>query len=213
MTTIATQQPDAIDGVNGGTYAGNVTLNGTITVANELTLTSTNYTFPQPVAAGVDPLGDQHYWKITNHGTYGYVWVQTDVAAARRLIIPFTNLPNQGELESVSVYIDGGDAKAGLPGSYPFIDVRSRLISTGVESSIGTVIDAPADLPAYKLYHILGPIGGATPLTVENGHSCDGTEEFSVDISGEYNGGGATVLDVWVVSVTVVVTCTAIAPG
>ena len=213
MTTIATQQPDAVDGVNGGTYAGDFTLNGTITMGLVFTLTATTLAYPQAIGAGQQhESSNNNWWEITDDGTYGMVWLQANITGSRQIVIPFTNLPRGGELKTVSCYIDGGSAHGALPANLPVLTVYSRLISTGVVTSIGTVTDAPADVTAYEAYHILGAVGGATPLTVTASHSHDGTKEFFAVIDGE-SGGNSAADELMIVALSVSLECTSIAPG
>jgi hypothetical protein len=208
MTTVATQQPDAVDGVNGGTYNANISFTGTHTHSNVLTLVSTDFTYVQPMHAAEPNRHTQNWWEIQVHGTYGYCWELLNVGAAYDLVIPLTFLPNQGELKSVTCYIDGGDAKGVVPGSYPILTVYERPISTGVEASLATVTDNPGGLAAYKLYHALGQ--GA--LSIPAGNDIDGTTEYYAVVTGD-TGGGAAANDFWVVALVVTVTCTSIAPG
>jgi hypothetical protein len=211
MTTIATQQPDAVDGSAGGTYAANITFNGTLTLANEPNLTAATYSFEQPLTAARDEQDWQGYWRYgnaTGATAYNAIWWQNNVANQYILHIPFVNLPHKCELKTVSCYISGDaqtTARGGALPTLPIITVYAKTISTGLSASIGTKTDNPADLTAYKAYHILGQ----TALSLTAGQYHDGTKSYYAEIQGEDGVPDA----LGVISLVVSVECTSIYPG
>jgi hypothetical protein len=209
VNTIVNQQPNAVDGVGGGTYSGNNSFTGTHTHSNVITLVSADFNFVQPLHAATPETHTGNLWEIDNRAPLAnFAWELLNDAAGRKLLIPFTSLPNQGEMKSVTCYINGGIARAGDPGAFSILSIYERPVATGVSAALASTNDVPGAFPACKGYRILGQ----GPLAFPAGKMIDGTMEYFAMLDSEW-GGGVSANDFWVVDFIVTVTCTSIAPG
>jgi hypothetical protein len=163
MTTIATQQPNAIDGVNGGTYTPGapVILNGAsaLQLGGKLKYTSRTVTRTQPLIPQVISTAN---WNWAASGGLLY-WTNGTLATGCQ--IELTSLAHNSSMTALRVIYKGfgsGGARMALPGNKPSfalfkIDTSSVYTVVGASTS-----DTAATVAAYEASHSVSiNIGGS----------------------------------------------------
>jgi hypothetical protein len=159
MTTIATQQPNAIDGVNGGTYApaAPVILNGAsaLQLGGKLKYTSRSVTRLQPIIPQVIDLA---YWNWRAAAPALY-W--RNLTAGTACQIELTKLAHNSTVNDLRVRFQGGGGHVGMP----------------------------ANKPSFRLYkvdvdNVYTALGAATPDPTTTVPNFEAIHSVSVDITG-----------------------------
>lgn len=177
MTTVAVQQPNALDATNGGTWTlgANATVNGASEMRlNHLRLIAAgSSTFDHaPTLAGTLNLG------LTSRNIiraqpmsvidFGSNWAQTttgiitNTPAAGSVGVELTRLANGQTLDNVSVRYKGAAGHAAFPGGAPAVMplvTVYKLNQDGTSTSLGSQSDTSATAGAFEAYHTISAAG------------------------------------------------------
>ena len=159
MTTIATQQPNAIDGAGGGAYApaAPIILNGAsaLQLGGNLKYTAravgrvATYAGNARTLSGNWALYTNDAWRNTAAG--GTLWVTLD------------RIPHNATLDEVRMRWRGAVGHAALP-TMPKIELF-RVDTDSVRTSLGFVSDTTATIAAYEVAHnVVLPIAAVVNL-------------------------------------------------
>lgn len=212
MTTIATQQPDAWDIVNGGTYTttgvsvvnatgGDIDITGNVEWQNTdlPLLESRTYDYAQTLLPA---------WSFSDRwsraSSEGVSWNQSDDLPTATLIIPLTHLPYLASITQMELYLDG-NAHSDLPTVMPTLRLKQVDTTTGVISVLETQADT-SNLATYNTYH-------AITMTVSPGILIDGTQALYAHLAGETAFSAPDIGKLVCHHLVVTCDCTKVAPG
>lgn len=149
MTTIAANQPKAIDGSGGGTYtpAAPIIINGASALQLGGKLKYTLRTVTRLLShSGSAHTNDATKWAVT----VSDVWRNT--AEGGFLYVNIDQIAHNAKLVDLRVRWKGAAGHVGMPGALPAFEVR-QIDLDGVNVSFGVVSDTSVSVPAYEAAH------------------------------------------------------------
>lgn len=152
MTTIATNQPKAVDGDGGGTWTPSapIILNGTsaLQLGGMLKYTSRNITRAQPIIPQVTDVANWN-WVADMSGLL--TW--KNLVTATRCQVELTKLAHNSTVSEVRLFFQGGGGHAALPAVMPAFRLY-RINTSGVYVALGASTNDPsANVAAYEAAH------------------------------------------------------------
>lgn len=219
MTTIATQQPDAVDGRLGGTYqlANALTIadnGGSVVLGTTVEFANADY----PILSSRSLSRRQPFMMVLNAASRwafaaGLHWFQTDVSSGGPLILALPRLIDSSSLVSVTVRMHGslhGSPNGDFPATMPeLVLARGTDTDTGdtlASKSLSAATDFASTLGNYNdAWNVV--LTPASPVAIDMSTG----REIYVAISGEAGANAAAGLAV--LGVTATFTVTRIRPG
>lgn len=151
MTTIAANQPKAVDGVGGGTYAPSapIILNGAsaLQLGAKLKYTSRSVTRIQPL---VPQVGNTANWNWVSSGGLLY-W--RNLTTGTGCQIELTKLAHNSTVNDVRLLFQGGGGHVALPANMPAFRLY-QVSSSSVYTALGaSTADGSANVAAFEAAH------------------------------------------------------------
>lgn len=147
MTTIATNQPKAVDGSGGGTYtpSAEIIVNGSgLQLGNRLKYTSRTATRVQEYAGNARSLSGN--WSLYTNDA----WRNT--ASGGVLWVNLNRIPNYAAFASITMRWKGAAGHAGQPGTMPKMELF-KIDKDSARTSMGSVLDTWTNAAAYETAH------------------------------------------------------------
>lgn len=200
MTTIATNQPKAVDGNGGGTYtpSGTIIVNGSgLQLGNKLKYTSRTVTRRQP-AIPITEAGSTN-WRWFSTGT-DLVWQNQTLNTSFEMELE--RLAHNSVLSDVKVYFQAASGHMGtLPNTMPTFAVYSIDLN-GTRTLLGSVTSDPsASAAVFETNHAVTVNLGAGPHTIDLT-----TTRYLLKVVAENGGSAVTGARVWGVVASMTVT-------
>lgn len=187
MTTLATQQPRALDATSGGTYAPTALIRLNSGSGGNVELgTGFSFKWAGTGSSDLPQLGARTiartivvapFANASSRWSYDFVrqlWVQSDITSAGQLVIPFTPQIDRATLDRVEVIVDGNGGGTGH-GALPAVMPTAQLwfnTTAAAATSVGSGTDGSASVAAYEVAHavVIGP-GLAHQILHSNGRN------------------------------------------
>lgn len=164
MTTIATNQPKAVDGNGGGTWtpSASIILNGTgaLQLGAKLKYTSRTVSRAQPLV--MSALTANWDWAAAAVGT---VWQNATTNTI--CVHEFTKLAHGAVLDGITVFYQGGPGHMGVPAVMPSFQLV-RISTSNVYTAIGAAFNATVpNAAAFEAVHSASISGLAHTISLD----------------------------------------------
>jgi len=162
MTTIAGNQPKAVDGNGGGTWAPGapIILNGASALQLGAKLNYTSRSVVRMQSLNPQARAADWTWAL---GATGVVWQNANAAAASKMQAQLAQIAHNSVVTGIRAFYKGAAGHVGLPASMPKFTVYRVDSSNTYTGVAGTTTDPSATVAAFQAAHsITLSVGGGS---------------------------------------------------